>query len=1433
MEEENSLDTYAGLFQKDGDTIPRLIRQHIKGNPSSNLSGLQKVIDGGHDPNHCDVYGNNALHWACNDLKKKPATDFPELTESIPSTSEAGLIKFLLLNRTNPRKKNNRGFLPLHFAVRSWDNPTVASMLLLGSREIELASQRALAPLFIGIVGAIRKALNCDRATLFLADRGTKKLWSLVADSEEPIIIPWDKGLVGACFTANEIVNVADAWVDLRFENKFDKMTRYRTRSVLVCPVSKAGAAGTVGCLQAINKLSHKEPVADGSDDEDDYQMFSEDDEATLKRISTALSRSFSILTSAESSGHDRNVAEEGFIEEVQSIVRKSATADDQKEFVFKDETKDFVSPATRTNEQGYVIDGQYDWRRKHRHGVTIVNPDTKINWTIALLQRAKGGMIDHATLDGKTPLMLATIHGNCNTVRRLLQLGADPDLVDRKGNSALHYAAMQRNYAAAKRLMGAGCDPFQLNNAGLDPYDISVGACVKKETIRDGDKFSGLMKAVMALWLRVLHRGHQNTWNCSHVSCPLAIQTQSSPVSICGERGDHGMNITVLDATCFACGKPYVAHEFDCKELVAQWPYVEDGLSPAERFARARTWEKEIRQDIHNIMFWEGREYSPMSALEMERHNRARRKTLRAYGMDPEHPGVAASAHRGHTFEGSRICLFTCPLEELPEEATESTSDGVSTAAAPEPAICRWSAVPFKMSTARPIPRGWCHATFRFTAASDTLRLRKNAQVQGRKLTLYHGKLSAARDKTLTMLAEEKQAQIVFAIPVHSQHCIVTKADGGYGNDTVTVNFPSNTLRLSSSNYFWVIDEGSFCLGKRRVCEPLMSVNPRVEFHFVTDAGQMAWNRSLPCDLKSKHLIFREISLSHLIKTTEPVYDDVDSGPKSPHPKSQKEDGKEKSTLPVVELEAWKPFFLPKWPPRMIWRSSNLIKVNLANQSMSDRIGGASARFPSGEESAKRWGKAKTLLSMQKRVIDTRKSLVSDYHVLSLAGYNISVRFKIDVRVLQKIMRFRFCFNHVESATVHFQYDWELSQFLQEGKISEIASGDASETSATTVRGGGGGGCLVKLDDDGMIYYVEPFDEYSTTRKISIINWTTGARQTIDYGDYVEPTLRTEWIEHLCDGNPLSRKKDFVRYNPRTNEFRFDFFASPKGQQINIGELYSLEFSILDDDVVATGSEVYKKNVQFSSCPVCAYSTDIIIFETNEFNDKVRVWPPPNFAKDERKGRHPLSTSSTRNALNGHVREPEDILIERRHLLKQMKDPTFRPSVSQKKLFSMFKLQQSLLQEPSSAALFMGDWFGSVEMRQMTFTDRRLLYMSKQFGTIWPEALLTMIVSVYLHKQETLVYHSISVEHVHGHQPYLHEYSENIEYNGTGGNNKEARGGHDGPNDTSDLMNDTNSLKQRSESNKTHPSLQGKNDGGVQPHDAEVGEKEGGCNVQ
>ena len=92
-------------FIPNGIVLPSILRQHIKGNAHATLPAMTLLIDGGHVPVQRAAYGNNLLHWACHDLGAKPATDYNEVTERIPSSTSAGVIQYLL-KQVNPRVKN-------------------------------------------------------------------------------------------------------------------------------------------------------------------------------------------------------------------------------------------------------------------------------------------------------------------------------------------------------------------------------------------------------------------------------------------------------------------------------------------------------------------------------------------------------------------------------------------------------------------------------------------------------------------------------------------------------------------------------------------------------------------------------------------------------------------------------------------------------------------------------------------------------------------------------------------------------------------------------------------------------------------------------------------------------------------------------------------------------------------------------------------------------------------------------------------------------------------------------------------------------------------------------------------------------------------------------------------------------------------------------
>jgi ankyrin repeat protein len=67
----------------------------------------------------------------------------------------------------------------------------------------------------------------------------------------------------------------------------------------------------------------------------------------------------------------------------------------------------------------------------------------------------------------GYTALMIATYHGNKNTVNTLLKLGANACLEDNRGNTALMAAIFRGEFSIAKTLVSLDCDNKHRNKAG------------------------------------------------------------------------------------------------------------------------------------------------------------------------------------------------------------------------------------------------------------------------------------------------------------------------------------------------------------------------------------------------------------------------------------------------------------------------------------------------------------------------------------------------------------------------------------------------------------------------------------------------------------------------------------------------------------------------------------------------------------------------------------------------------------------------------------------------------------------------------------------------------------------------------------------------------------------------------------------------------
>ncbi|OGR51666.1 MAG: hypothetical protein A2049_10205 [Elusimicrobia bacterium GWA2_62_23] len=105
------------------------------------------------------------------------------------------------------------------------------------------------------IAEQVKTILNCDRCSVFILDRQTNELWSKVALGMQhtEIRVPFGKGIVGHVASSGQIINIKDAYQDQRFNHDLDRLTGYRTRSVLAVPLKNVGGS-IIGVFEAMNK---------------------------------------------------------------------------------------------------------------------------------------------------------------------------------------------------------------------------------------------------------------------------------------------------------------------------------------------------------------------------------------------------------------------------------------------------------------------------------------------------------------------------------------------------------------------------------------------------------------------------------------------------------------------------------------------------------------------------------------------------------------------------------------------------------------------------------------------------------------------------------------------------------------------------------------------------------------------------------------------------------------------------------------------------------------------------------------------------------------------------------------------------------------------------------------------------------------------------
>ncbi|XP_047453794.1 dual 3',5'-cyclic-AMP and -GMP phosphodiesterase 11A [Mugil cephalus] len=129
--------------------------------------------------------------------------------------------------------------------------------------------------------------VDADRCSLFLVEgpahkrtlvskffdvhSGTTVRPSSSTLNSNEVQVPWGKGIIGYVAEHGETVNISNAYEDHRFSDEIDKLTGYKTQSILCMAICNSDGE-VIGVVQAINKNPIGTPFTE--DDEKVLQMY-------------------------------------------------------------------------------------------------------------------------------------------------------------------------------------------------------------------------------------------------------------------------------------------------------------------------------------------------------------------------------------------------------------------------------------------------------------------------------------------------------------------------------------------------------------------------------------------------------------------------------------------------------------------------------------------------------------------------------------------------------------------------------------------------------------------------------------------------------------------------------------------------------------------------------------------------------------------------------------------------------------------------------------------------------------------------------------------------------------------------------------------------------------------------------------------------------
>lgn len=219
---------------------------------------------------------------------------------------------------------------------------------LLSKLYYDVAKTSTLKEALTALVNVTTSVIGCERGSIFLHDEKTGELYSFIAqgDLHQEIRVLNSEGLVGWSFTHDEAINVSDAYSDDRYNRIIDKITGFKTKSVLCVPL-KAINHEMIGVTQMLNKI-------DGDFTEIDIQLVKAlteqaalaiQSKLTIERIESAHKRELEFLEAMSRVSGEIHLST--LLEKTIATITKSLDAERSTLFINDPKTNELFTEAS------------------------------------------------------------------------------------------------------------------------------------------------------------------------------------------------------------------------------------------------------------------------------------------------------------------------------------------------------------------------------------------------------------------------------------------------------------------------------------------------------------------------------------------------------------------------------------------------------------------------------------------------------------------------------------------------------------------------------------------------------------------------------------------------------------------------------------------------------------------------------------------------------------------------------------------------------------------------------------------------------------------------------------------------------------------------------------------------------------------------------